>query len=162
MIKNTFSISNRYLLLVFATCNISFAFAQTFTKITAGPVTNMIGDSRSVNWVDVNNDGWIDLMITNGPKGGQNNFLYINDGAGSFDAISGDSIALDHAPSDGATFADTDNDGDLDCYVANYYLSNNLFYVNDGNANFTRVQDVVTSGGYCETASWEIMIAMDL
>jgi enediyne biosynthesis protein E4 len=131
------------------------SFAQTFTKITTGPLVNTIGDSRSVNWIDVNNDGFIDCMITNGPQGGQNNMLYINNGAGGFTALTGDSIVSDNKPSDGATWADTDNDGDLDCFVANWYNVNNLFYTNNGNGTFTQVAGpVVISGGYCETASW--------
>ena len=95
--------------------------AQSFTKITNGPVVNTPGDSRSVNWIDVNNDDLLDLMITNGPAGGQNNFLYLNDGAGGFTAVVNDTIVKDGKPSDGATWADTDNDGDLDCFVANWY-----------------------------------------
>ncbi len=129
--------------------------AQTFTKITTGPVVSTPGDSRSVNWIDINNDGWIDLMISNGPQGGQNNFLYINDGIGGFTAVYNDTIVQDMAPSDGSTFADTDNDGDLDCYVANWYNTSNLFYTNNSSGTFTRISGVVTtSGGYCETASW--------
>lgn len=131
------------------------SFSQTFTRINSGPVVNTPGDSRSVNWVDVNNDGWIDLMITNGPQGGQNNFLYINDGAGGFTAVTNDTIVHDNAPSDGATFADTDNDGDLDCYVANWYPTTNLFYTNSGTGTFSNIGGTVTvSGGFCETASW--------
>lgn len=130
--------------------------AQTFTKITTGPFVTTTGDSRSVNWIDVNNDGFIDCMITNGPAGGQNNMLYINDGAGGFTAVVNDTIVKDHKPSDGATWADTDNDGDLDCFVANWYPTTNLFYINNGNGTFIQpaIGVVQTSGGYCETASW--------
>lgn len=131
------------------------SLAQTFTKITTGPVVNTPGDSRSVNWMDVNGDGWIDLLITNGLQGGQSNFLYINDGAGGFNAVVNDTIVKDNAPSDGATFADTDNDGDVDCYTANWYNTPNLFYTNNGTGAFTKITGTVTnSGGYCETASW--------
>jgi hypothetical protein len=42
-----------------------FASAQQFTKITTGPIVNTPGDSRSVNWIDVNNDNNIDLFISN-------------------------------------------------------------------------------------------------
>lgn len=130
-------------------------FAQTFTKITSGSFVTNAGDSRSVNWVDVNGDGFIDCMITNGPTGGQDNFLYINNGSGGFTALTGDTIVNDNKPSDGATWADSDNDGDLDCYVVNWYNTKNLFYNNNGVGAFTQTQNTVeTSGGYCETASW--------
>lgn len=132
------------------------AQAQTFTKITTGPIVNTPGDSRSVNWVDVNGDDYLECMITNGPGGGQNNMLYMNTTAGSFVAATGDSIVLDNRPSDGATWADADNDGDEDCFVVNWYGVNNMYYLNDGIGNFTKVNAGVhvTDGGYSETAAW--------
>ncbi len=131
------------------------SYGQTFTKILTGPLVTTNGDSRSVNWVDVNADGFIDCMITNGPAGGQNNMLYLNDGTGGFTAVSSNPIVMDGQPSDGATWADTDNDGDLDCYVANWYNTSNLFYTNSGTGVFTsNTGTVTTSSGYCETASW--------
>jgi hypothetical protein len=131
-------------------------YAQLFTKITNGPLATTNGDSRSVNWVDVNNDGFVDCMISNGPTGGQNNSLYLNNGAGNFTALAGDSIVLDSKPSDGATWADTDNDGDADCFVVNWYNANNLFYTNNGADNFTKINSgpPVNDLGYSETAAW--------
>ncbi|MEP7263251.1 MAG: FG-GAP-like repeat-containing protein [Bacteroidota bacterium] len=130
--------------------------AQSFTKVTTSPVSTTIGDSRSVNWIDVNNDGLIDLMITNGPAGGQDNFLYINNGGGNFTAVTGDPIVSDFAPSDGATWADMDNDGDIDAFVVNWHGVNNLLYINSGNDTF--IQEFsgspVNDLGYSETASW--------
>ena len=149
------SVSNLILIILFSHLTVSTIFAQTFTKITSGPFVTTIGDSRSVNWVDVNGDGFIDCMITNGPTGGQDNFLYINNGIGGFTAQTNDTIVKDNKPSDGATWADSDNDGDLDCYVVNWYNTKNLFYNNNGVGAFTQTQNTVeTSGGYCETASW--------
>ena len=149
------SVSNLILIILFSYLRASTIFAQTFTKITSGPYVTSDGDSRSVNWVDVNDDGFIDCMITNGPTGGQDNFLYINNGTGGFTALTGDTIVKDNKPSDGATWADSDNDGDLDCYVANWYNTKNLFYNNTGVGAFTQTQNAIeTSGGYCETASW--------
>jgi hypothetical protein len=131
--------------------------AQYFTKITSSPVVSDSGDSRSVNWVDVNNDGYIDCFITTGPDYfGQNNCLYINNGAGNFVKELNDTIVHDGERSDGATFADIDNDGDLDAFVANWYGDNNLMYTNNGNGTFTRITTgpPVNNGGYSETGSW--------
>lgn len=132
------------------------ARAQTFTRITSGPVVNTAGDSRSVNWVDVNKDGWIDLMITNGPSLGQRNYLYLNDGAGGFTALTGDPIVADAKPFDGASWADSDNDGDLDCFVVTWYGAMNYFYTNNGAGTFTKVTTgpLVSTGSYSETCSW--------
>lgn len=136
---------------------ISNANAQNFVKITEGPVVNTPSDSRSVNWVDVNNDGLLDLMITNGLNTGENNFLYINKGNDSFESVNdSDPIVNDMSPSDGATWADIDNDGDLDCFVATWYNKRNLLYINNGLGGFIQVKTgtIATELTYSETASW--------
>lgn len=132
-----------------------FSHAQTFTSILTGPVVNTVGDSRSVNWIDVNNDGLVDLMITNGPAGGQDNMLYMNNGGGVFTAVTGSPVVADHSPSDGASWADTDNDGDMDAFVVNWYNISNMYYINTGGGFIQdSTQIIATDGGYSETASW--------
>ena len=130
--------------------------APLFIKVTDSPLSTIKGDSRSVNWVDVNRDGFVDCFISNGPQAGQNNMLYINDTNGNFTAVADDPIVMDVMPSDGATFADIDNDGDLDGFVVNWYNKNNLAYINDGSGKFTQVLDGiwVNHFGYSETAAF--------
>lgn len=149
-------ISKNNLLLIVGVVTFHFSYAQYFTKVENNPISSTPGDSRSVNWVDVNNDGFIDCFISNGPRGGQNNSLFINNGKGNFTTVINDSIVMDHCPSDGATFADIDNDGDLDAFVVNWYNVNNLFYLNDGKGNFKRITsgDFVNNRGYSETAAF--------
>ncbi|MFM9947191.1 MAG: FG-GAP-like repeat-containing protein [Saprospiraceae bacterium] len=133
----------------------SLCAQSLFTQITTGPVVTTPSDSRSVNWADVNGDGFEDLFISNGPSGGQNNSLYLNQGDGTFQAVTNDPIVQDASPSDGATFADTDNDGDLDAFVVTWYGVINYFYRNNG-ATFTYIPDAVTGniGTHSETAAW--------
>ncbi|HSH67926.1 MAG TPA: CRTAC1 family protein, partial [Bacteroidia bacterium] len=130
--------------------------AQYFHKITSSPLSSTAGDSRSVNWVDINNDNYIDCFISNGLRGGQNNMLYLNDRHGNFIRVTTDTITHDGKPSDGASFADVDNDGDLDVFIVNWYNQNNLFYFNDGHGNFKQVTDesFVNNKGYSETAAF--------
>jgi enediyne biosynthesis protein E4 len=130
--------------------------AQYFTKVINTPISTYTGDSRSINWIDVNNDGNVDLFISNGPSEGQNNVLFMNLGAGAFSAVTVDSIVLDNQPSDGASFADVDNDGSIDAAVVNWYNQDNLFYLNNGDGTFTKNNDEILSNdaGYSETASW--------
>ncbi len=143
-------------------CLLSFvqpAPAQTFTRILSGPHVNNVAASRSVNWVDVDGDGDLDLFVSNGLEGGQNNVLYINNGADSsytFTQVNGDPIVQDNMPSDGSSWGDVDNDGDMDAFVVNWYDLNNLFYLNNGNGTFTQVTTgtIVNDGGYSETCSW--------
>lgn len=148
---------NKPLLFFLISSTLSSAIeAQYFTKVKDSPLSSSPGDSRSVNWVDVNNDGFIDCFISNGPRGGQNNSLFLNTGKGNFTQVSNDSIVLDGKPSDGATFADIDNDGDLDAFIVNWYNVNNLLYRNDGKGNFKHITtgDVVNDRGYSETAAF--------
>jgi hypothetical protein len=42
------------------------AFPQQFTKILTGAPVNDGGESFGVAWVDLNNDGFPDLFISNG------------------------------------------------------------------------------------------------
>lgn len=122
----------------------------------AGPVSSTPSDSRSANFVDVNNDGREDVFISNGPSTGQNNMLYINGTDGSLTPVSGDPIVMDNGKSDGATFADVDNDGDLDAFVVTWYGQVNFFYRNNGNGTFTYEPTAAPGigGTYSETASW--------
>lgn len=130
--------------------------SQTFTKITSGDLVNTPSDSRSVCWIDVNNDGYVDLFITNGKKGGENNLLYLNECDGTFSTITGDPIVNDNMPSVGSSWADSDNDGDLDCLVTNWYNQPNLLYENRGKGKFrlSKNAPIATDFGYSETASW--------
>ena len=132
-----------------------FCYSQQFEKITNTPITSASLGSRAATFVDVDNDGLIDVFITNGPSGGQNNSLFINQGNGNFVEQTQDVIVNDNTPSDGATWGDVDNDGDLDLYVVNWYGEDNLFYLNDGTGAFEIVSGKgMPSGGYSETASW--------
>jgi hypothetical protein len=137
-------------------CAASFLDPAIFSKVLNSPAVTAPGDSRSVNWVDVDNDLDLDLFISNGPQAGQNNFLYKNNGTGGFTAVANDPIVQDGKPSDGATWADYDNDGDEDCFVANWYNVSNLCYKNNGDGSFAQVTtgNFVTDGGYSETAAW--------
>src|SRR5262249_24611890 len=126
--------------------------------VTEGPPVTESGAWRSVNWVDYDRDGYLDLIVTRGLAGGQDNVLFHNDGPPTFTftRMSGLVISQDHEPSDGSTWADYDNDGYLDCFVANWYNRNNLMYHNNANGSFTRITSglQVNNGGYSETASW--------
>jgi len=130
--------------------------SQTFAKITTGPIVTDGGASRSVNWVDYDNDGYLDLFVSNGLEGGQNNFLYRNNHDGTFAKIMSGPLVTGHSPSDGASWGDFDNDGDLDAFVVAWYDTNNALYANNANGSFTQVFNgqPVSDLGYSENASW--------
>lgn len=130
--------------------------AQYFSKVTSGSHVTDGGSSRAVNWIDYDNDGDLDLFVTNGPQGGQNNFLYRNDGNEVFTKITDSPVTLDNRSSDGSTWGDYDNDGDEDLYVTNWYGQPNLLYINNGNGTFTQITGsaVSTNNTFSEAASW--------
>ena len=104
-------------------------------------------------WGDYDNDGWIDLYVTD-PAGP--NTLYHNHGDGTFtvSALAGQ-VALPQAYSQGAIFADYDNVGWKDLFVA-AWGQNTLFH-NDQDRGFS---DVTLTAGLAgesansKTASW--------
>lgn len=147
----------KHLLFILFVLSMSHLQAQvSFTKITEGAIVNTLSDSRSANFVDFNQDGWEDIFISNGPEDGENNMLYKNNGDGTFTQEMSDIIVMDASPSDGATFADADNDGDLDAFVVTWHGHINYYYQNNGNGSFTYLPEILTAntGTYSETASW--------
>ncbi|MDX1783831.1 MAG: CRTAC1 family protein, partial [Aequorivita vladivostokensis] len=134
--------------------------AQSFEETTFEDITTTPSASRSANFIDVNDDGWDDIFFTNGPAAGQNNMLYLNNGDGSFTTVIADDIVSDNDRSDGASFADVDNDGDLDAVVVTYGRNGtgkkNYFYRNNGNGTYTYEPDnaIGIPLTYSEMANW--------
>ncbi len=131
------------------------AESQDFIKINGSVVSTDSGASRSVNWIDYDNDNDLDLFITNGLNTGQNNYLYRNDN-GNFTRVLNQPVVLDNMPSDGSSWGDYDNDGLPDLCVVNWYNRIKLLYHNDGNGNFTFQSSAVmcNNPSYSETCSW--------
>ncbi len=114
----------------------------TFTKITSGDIVNDIGWAQGSSWGDYDNDGNLDLFVAN--AGNVNNFLYKNDGDGTFTRNLTVPFVTDGGDSYGGLWGDYDNDGDLDIYINNYNNQNNRYYENNGDGTFTQV----TSGSF--------------
>lgn len=98
-------------------------------------------DAKQPTWVDYDNDGDADLMITKRSSGLK---LYRNDGFPNFTDVTEDLNlpATLSAASYGCSWADYDRDGYLDCYVANYNWGDgivNWLFHNNGNGTFDEV-----------------------
>ncbi len=130
----------------------------TFTKITSGPiVTDRVVDSVVGLWGDYDNDGDLDLYVVNGWFALYANFLYRNDGHGSFTKITTGRIVTDVEGSTGGSWGDYDNDGYLDLYVCNSVNdAANSLYHNDGNGTFTKITAgaLITDLGHSSGSSW--------
>ncbi len=126
----------------------------TFTLDANNAVCKEAASSVGGFWADYDNDGWLDLFVAN--NNGENNSLYHNDGNGSFTRITSGPVVSDGGYSVGASWADYDNDGDLDLFVANAGNQNNFLYRNDGNGSFTKITagDIVNDGGHSHGSAW--------
>lgn len=108
----------------------------TFSK-ASNIINSEGGKSVGSCWGDIDNDGDLDLFVTN--SNSSKNFLYKNLGNGNFQKIT-DSIVNQGGSSHGCSFADIDNDGDLDLFVTNDKIRKFLYF-NDGLGNFTENRD---------------------
>jgi len=133
--------------------------APTFSDVTmtTGIDSNlpMAMCSRLVSgaaWGDANGDGSLDLYVPNQEGPAQ---LWINDGHGHFtDQAADRGVTDDGSVGMGAVFADYNNDGAEDLYVAND--GPNRLYMNDGTGHFTDVtaKAGVAGNGLTFSASW--------
>jgi len=111
----------------------------TFMRITNGVVVTNVADAYACAWGDYDNDGFLDLFVSNRNLNGSNptvvNFLYHNNGDGTFARVTTGSPANEYSDSWGCSWADYDNDGFLDLFVAAGNGRGNYLYRNNGNSN---------------------------
>lgn len=140
----------------------------TFTDVTAKAGVASPGWALAAPWFDVNNDGFLDLFVVHyleydkgefqrtgayykadnfpGPLSypGQPDHLYRNNRDGTFTDITKEAGLWDPTGRGmGAVACDLDGDGDIDIYVTNDAMSNNL-WLNEGKGHF---KDVATETG---------------
>lgn len=104
-----------------------------FTKMNTPYLTTDRGDSHGCSWVDVDNDGDLDLYVTNDKNGRK--WMYLNQGNGAFTKLLDDPIVAAIGNSFGNSWADYDRDGDMDVFFATHSNEVNFLYNNNGNAH---------------------------
>lgn len=134
----------------------SIIYGQNFTRTTAGDIVNDTGRSTGCSWIDFDGDEDLDLFVSNGNQNSEANFLYENNGDGTFTKITTGLIVTDSNTSIGGTWGDYDNDGDPDLFVTNREGQNNSLYRNEGNGAFTKITSgkIVNDGGNSNSSSW--------
>jgi hypothetical protein len=116
----------------------------TFRREKGGPAVSGGGDGRTCAIGDVDGDGDLDLFVGNFRDGDTRatNFFYLNRGDGSFDAVTDSPLVTDRQATYGASFADPDEDGDLDLFRSNSSRSDHdALYLNNGHGDFKAVVD---------------------
>jgi hypothetical protein len=135
-----------------------------FTKITAGPLVTDPGNSLPAAWGDYDNDGFPDVFV---PKGATDfNYLYHNHGDGTFTRVAVAGVTTDYLNTRNAVWADYDNDGRVDLFVANSSLgggggfggggTTNILYHNNGDGTFTKSGggELLFDTGQFTSAAW--------
>lgn len=125
----------------------------SFIERKSVPMAEGTGGSRACACGDVNNDGLPELFVGNAR---QPNFYYVNRGSWNFEKIPSGHMVEDLGYAYGASWADYDDDGDLDLFVANFDKAN-LLLNNDGAGNLTPVKEgelVKTTAGASKGHSW--------
>lgn len=102
----------------------------SFEKVTTGAIVSDRADSQGSAWGDYDNDGDLDLIVTNAD--GAEHYFYVNNGDGSFSKNTTEDIASMQGFVTGVAHADIDNDGDLDVFAANHFNNANYYFVNNG------------------------------
>src|SRR5947209_8185339 len=108
----------------------------TFSQILAAPVATDTGLCFGATWGDYDNDGFLDLFV--GVNNGGSDWLYHNNGPGGFTKITTGAIVTSGGNANNCSWADYDNDGFLDLFVANSD-QNDFLYHNNGDGTFTRI-----------------------
>ncbi|MFC2097681.1 FG-GAP-like repeat-containing protein [Bacteroidota bacterium] len=131
---------------------------KKFHKVLSGIVVNEGEEVYSIgsSWGDYDNDGDLDLFVTNATA---NNYLYENIGNGNFSKVIDQDIVTDGGECCGSAWGDYDNDGDLDIFLTRggyFSTKSNLLYRNDGFGNFVRVREgvIATDQNSSNGAAW--------
>jgi len=137
----------------------TISYSQTFTDVSSSSGVGFTHAAQSISydmdvgtgaaWIDYDNDGWLDLYITN--RIGANKMFH-NNGDGTFTDLAG-VLGIADETNDGAGViaGDINNDGWIDLYLAN--SDNNVLFRNDGGTGFTDITASSTLSSIGESRS---------
>ncbi len=124
-----------------------------FEPVSTSVLATGQGAARTCAWGDADNDGLPDLYVGNARRP---NFFFRNRGDWRFEAVESGHLVTDVGYSYGVSWADYDDDGDLDLFLANFDKENFL-YNNNGQGDFTVVSTgsmALEKGGASKGHAW--------
>ncbi len=118
-----------------------------FTNASTSAWSNFSGRNRQIAIGDIDGDGDVDVFAPD--AGGQADALFVNHGNGVY--TNEGAARINTSSHAGATrFADVDDDGDLDLFVADGYATSGKhahLYLNDGTGHFAEAAGSATPAG---------------
>lgn len=131
---------------------------ETFTEVGAEAGINESINAMSTTIGDYNNDGWLDIYITNTIEG---NIFYKNNANGTFTDIAPENGTLFESAAWGAVFLDAENDKDIDLYVSGALDGTtsflpSAFYENQGDGNYL----IPSTAGFNDDTAWSFSNAI--
>ena len=128
----------------------------TFTDVTQASNTGITdkvqraNSQGSPNWTDFNQDGLIDLLVTNEAE---QNVVFVNNGDGTFSDVTRNRqpprglALLNPGNANGACLGDIDNDGDMDIFLPTADQANRLVLSQYTERGQVRFKDITMSSG---------------
>ncbi len=111
----------------------------TLSRVTSDIIATHSRHTYGASWADFDNDGDPDLVNANNM--GEPGDLFLNNGDGGFGLAPSTLLGTDVTNVGGCSWADYDNDGDLDLFVSSSSPGPSLLYRNDGGGSLTKVAD---------------------
>jgi len=124
-----------------------------FERLTDHPMADGNGRGRACACGDLNDDGLPEFYLANAMT---TNAFYKNLGNWEFEEITTGHLVEDVGYSYGVSWADYDDDGDLDLFLANFNKEN-VLYVNDGQGSLRPLKTgtlAIEKGGASKGHSW--------
>lgn len=112
----------------------------SFLRLDTGIMATSLVDGQNYNFIDYDNDGDVDVFLTNYAAAVPNN-LYRNEGSGYYVKMTQAQvgpIVSDLGSCLANTWGDFDNDGDIECLVTRQN-GRSYYYNNNGDGTFSRV-----------------------
>ncbi len=116
-----------------------------FTKLTD---SFQPASASACEWVDIDNDGDLDLTYWGGNI--ENGIAYLNNGLESFEEINLNLVGMSNGD---IAWGDYDTDGDMDLLISGYMSDYIRIYRNDGNLSFTDI-NIDFAPMVCRSVKW--------